>query len=82
MSFRSTSSAAGIRPQGYVRNKYTAAEIDLIAAHCHELRRNYLIPFDRVAEGKEWHPASTDASQEWAEGVDTLRSSITNSLGL
>ena len=39
-------------PQGYVRNKYTAAEIDLIAAHCHELRRNYLIPFDRVEEGK------------------------------
>jgi prevent-host-death family protein len=39
-------------PQGYVRNKYTAAEVDLIAAHCHELRRNYLIPFDRVEEGK------------------------------
>jgi prevent-host-death family protein len=39
-------------PQGYVRNKYTAAEIDLIAAHCHKLGRNYLIPFDRVEEGK------------------------------
>jgi prevent-host-death family protein len=39
-------------PQGYVRNKYTAAEVDLIAAHCHELRRNYLIPFSRVEEGK------------------------------
>jgi hypothetical protein len=39
-------------PQGYVRNKYTAAEIDLVAAHCHELGRNYLIPFDRVEEGK------------------------------
>jgi PD-(D/E)XK endonuclease len=39
-------------PQGYVRNKYTAAEVDLIAAHCHELGRNYLIPFDRVEEGK------------------------------
>jgi prevent-host-death family protein len=39
-------------PQGYVRNKYTAAEVDLVAAHCHELRRNYLIPFDRVEEGK------------------------------
>jgi hypothetical protein len=39
-------------PQGYVRNKYTTAEVDLIAAHCHELRRNYLIPFDRVEEGK------------------------------
>jgi hypothetical protein len=39
-------------PQGYVRNKYTAAEVDLVAAHCHELRRNYLIPFDCVEEGK------------------------------
>jgi hypothetical protein len=39
-------------PQGYVRNRYTAAEIDLVAAHCHELGRNYLIPFDRVEEGK------------------------------
>jgi prevent-host-death family protein len=39
-------------PQGYVRNKYTSAEIDLVAAHCHELCRSYLIPFDRVEEGK------------------------------
>lgn len=39
-------------PQGYVRTKYTAAEVDLVAAHCHELGRNYLIPFDRIEEGK------------------------------
>src|SRR4051794_9527773 len=39
-------------PGGYVRNKYTAAEVDLVAAYCHELRRSYLIPFDRVEEGK------------------------------
>jgi antitoxin (DNA-binding transcriptional repressor) of toxin-antitoxin stability system len=39
-------------PQGYVRNKYSEAEVDLVAAHCHELRRNYLIPFDRVEERK------------------------------
>ncbi len=39
-------------PQGYIRNKYTAAEVDLVAAYCHELRRTYLIPFDRVEEGK------------------------------
>ncbi len=31
-------------PNGYVRNTYTAAEVDLIAAHCHELDCNYLIP--------------------------------------
>jgi antitoxin (DNA-binding transcriptional repressor) of toxin-antitoxin stability system len=39
-------------PQGYVRTKYTATEIDLIAAHCHDLARNYLIPFDRLEELK------------------------------
>jgi antitoxin (DNA-binding transcriptional repressor) of toxin-antitoxin stability system len=39
-------------PQGYVRTKYAAREVDLVAAHCHELRRNYLIPFDRVEEEK------------------------------
>ena len=39
-------------PNGYVRNKYRAHEVDLVAAHCHELGRNYLIPFDRVEEGK------------------------------
>ena len=39
-------------PNGYVRNKYLPHEVDLVAAHCHELSRNYLIPFDRVEEGK------------------------------
>jgi PD-(D/E)XK endonuclease len=39
-------------PQGYVRNKYTADEVDLVAAYCHELHRSYLVPFDRVEEGK------------------------------
>jgi prevent-host-death family protein len=39
-------------PSGYVRNKYLPSEVDLVAAHCHELDRNYLIPFDRVEEGK------------------------------
>ncbi len=39
-------------PRGYVRTKYESHEIDLIAAHCVELDRSFLIPFDRVAEGK------------------------------
>jgi hypothetical protein len=39
-------------PRGYVRNKYSPGEVDLVAAHCHELNRNYVIPFDRVEEGK------------------------------
>jgi prevent-host-death family protein len=39
-------------PSGYVRNKYGADEIDLVAAYCHELESTYLLPFDRVAEGK------------------------------
>jgi prevent-host-death family protein len=39
-------------PSGYVRNRYSADEIDLVAAHCHELGTNYLFPFDKVAEGK------------------------------
>jgi prevent-host-death family protein len=39
-------------PNGYVRNRYLPHEVDLVAAHCHELGRNYLIPFDRVEEGK------------------------------
>jgi prevent-host-death family protein len=29
-----------------VRSRYGVEEIDLIAAHCHELERNYLLPFD------------------------------------
>jgi prevent-host-death family protein len=39
-------------PRGYVRNRYSASEVDLVAAHCHELRRNYLVPFERVEHGK------------------------------
>jgi prevent-host-death family protein len=39
-------------PGGYVRNRYTAKEIDLVAAHSHELDRNYLIPFDLVEHQK------------------------------
>jgi hypothetical protein len=39
-------------PNGYVRNHYSADEVDLVAAHCHELDRNYLIPFDRIEAGK------------------------------
>ena len=33
-------------PAGYVRSGYGIDEIDLIAAHCHTLERNYLLPFD------------------------------------
>jgi prevent-host-death family protein len=33
-------------PFGYVRARYGVDEIDLIAAHCHELERNYLLPFN------------------------------------
>jgi prevent-host-death family protein len=39
-------------PNGYVRNKYTPQEVDLVAAHSHELGRNFLIPFHRVEHGK------------------------------
>jgi prevent-host-death family protein len=35
-------------PRGYVRTHYTADEIDLVAAHCHELHRNFLIPIDLI----------------------------------
>ena len=37
-------------PGGYVRGRYLPDEVDLIAAHCHELGRTYLIPF-RLLEG-------------------------------
>ena len=33
-------------PSGYVRARYGSDEIDLIAAHCPELERSYLLPFD------------------------------------
>jgi prevent-host-death family protein len=39
-------------PNGYVRNRYSASEIDLVAAHCHELGTNYLVPFERIEHGK------------------------------
>src|SRR5688500_3795617 len=39
-------------PSGYVRTRYSSDEVDLIAAHCHELERSYLLPFARVADGK------------------------------
>jgi prevent-host-death family protein len=35
-------------PHGYVRNRYEAGEIDLIAAYCHELDRAFLLSFDAV----------------------------------
>ena len=35
-------------PNGYVRNRYRPGKLDLIAAHSHELRRNFLIPFELV----------------------------------
>src|SRR5512132_1472415 len=59
-------------PTGYVRNKYLPSEVDLVAAHCHELDRNYLIPFDRVEEGKSGIHLRLTPPQERAEGVDTL----------
>jgi prevent-host-death family protein len=39
-------------PAGYVRHRYSPEEVDLVAAHCHDLDRNYLIPFDRVEQAK------------------------------
>lgn len=39
-------------PGGYVRSKYTVDEIDLVAAHCHELGTNYLIPFGALGEDR------------------------------
>ena len=33
-------------PSGYVRSRYERDEIDLIAAHCHDLQRSYLLPFE------------------------------------
>ncbi len=39
-------------PNGYVRTRYTAEEVDLFAAHCHELGATYLIPFDDCDTGK------------------------------
>ena len=38
-------------PRGYVRSRYLAGEVDLVAAHCPELNRSYLLPFELV-EGK------------------------------
>jgi prevent-host-death family protein len=38
-------------PSGYVRSRYKAGEIDLVAAHCHELGRSSLFPVELV-EGK------------------------------
>jgi prevent-host-death family protein len=35
-------------PGGYVRNKYSADEIDLVAAYCHDLDRAYLLPIELV----------------------------------
>ena len=36
-------------PAGYVRNRYEAGELDLVAAHCPETATSYLIPFELVA---------------------------------
>ena len=37
-------------PRGYVRSRYSAEEVDLIAAHCLDLGRSYLFPFALVSE--------------------------------
>ena len=36
-------------PQGYVRNRYLKAELDLVAAYSAELDTSYLIPFEHLA---------------------------------
>lgn len=39
-------------PGGYVRNKYSPSEVDLVAAYCHDLDRCYLVPFDAIEHRK------------------------------
>ena len=72
----STSSAAGTQPKATSRNKYTADEVDAVAAYCHELGRTISLPFDRVEHGKSGIHLRLDAAQEWPESGDTLRSRI------
>ena len=33
---------------GYIRTRYTADEVDLVAAHCHELGTTYLLPVSMI----------------------------------
>jgi PD-(D/E)XK endonuclease len=42
-------------PAGYVRTKYSAREVDAIAAYSPELRRCYLIPISEVDGGSGIH---------------------------
>jgi PD-(D/E)XK endonuclease len=36
-------------PAGYVRSTYTGHEVDGIAVYCHELKRCFYVPIERVA---------------------------------
>ncbi|MGP0101833.1 MAG: group I intron-associated PD-(D/E)XK endonuclease [Solirubrobacteraceae bacterium] len=73
-------------PGGYVSTKYTAAEIDVIAAYSPELHRGFLIPIDEASGRRALHlrlnPTRNNQAQgikwardyEFAPGIDRLRS--------
>ena len=42
-------------PQGYVRTRYSKAEIDLLAAYCGELDRCFLLPVSMIAGRSDLH---------------------------
>jgi hypothetical protein len=54
---------------GLVARRYTAAEIDAIAAYCHELKKCYLLPISLVANRREVSLRLFPTKNNQAQGV-------------
>jgi hypothetical protein len=56
--------------QGYIRTKYTSADVDGIAVYCHELKRCYYLPIETVAGRSGIHLRVGPAANNQAAAIN------------
>jgi PD-(D/E)XK endonuclease len=60
-------------PHGYVSTKYTADEVDAVAAYAPRTRRCYLVPIDEVTSRRGIHLRLAPAKNNQAQGIRWAR---------
>lgn len=60
-------------PRGHVRTRYTAAEVDAIAAYSPELHRGFLIPIDEASGRTGVHLRLDPTKNNQAQGIKWAR---------